>query len=260
MANLLEHLVLDRTGPASATIGMISLPLPRDLPADVRLDAEITGMQPVAWWKRHEKPRRVMAFVVDDKGVPPQLHLIQSKASTTSATSKWKLETRITLERLDFVPHKFQNIEALRGVPAKDCTTVESDLHLSFGDRSIALQFGATGPKGGPYYWQNVQIDRLWQNDAAEAVRVGGVIYNEDTYLWADVYFLLFANGVAHVAAHFVNTKLHIKGYDFQGLPVIRFASDSLNKMDASFPKDGTMFGAGGLKLNLADSAHLASE
>ncbi len=260
MANLLEHLVLDRTGPATATIGMISLPLPRELSGNICLDADTTGMQPVAWWKRQEQPRRVMAFVVDDKGVPPQLHLVQSKKSTTSTTSKWKCETRITLERLDFVPHKFQNIEALRGVPAKDCTTVESDLHLTFRDRRIALQFGATGPKGGPYYWQNVQIDRLWQNDAAEAVRVGGVMYNEDTYLWADVYFLLFANGVAHVAAHFVNTKLHIKGYDFQGLPVIRFASDSLNKIDASFPKDGTMFDVGGFKLNLADSAHMASE
>jgi hypothetical protein len=260
MSQLLEHLVLDRIDLAEATVGMVSLPLPRDH-SELSINHSTTCMQPVAWWTRHEKARRAIAYVVDEKGVPPQLRVVDSKSSSKPASeSKWKLETRITLERLDFVPHKFQNIDALRGVPAKDCTTVESDLHLTFGDRSIALQFGCTGPKGGPYYWQNVQIDRLWHNAAAEAVRVGGVMYNEDTYLWADVYFVLFANGVAQVAAHFVNTKLHIKGYDFQGLPVIRFAGDALKTIDAQFPKDGMMFDAGAFKLNLADSAHMASE
>jgi hypothetical protein len=259
MTKLLDQLLLDRSGPATATVGMVSLPLPQDASEAIRPDHSRCGTQPVAWWVRHQTPRRVMAFVVDDAGVPEQLRLTTEKPAASPSAPKWKIEARITEERLDFVPHKFTNIESLRGVPAKDCTTVEYEMRLNYGDRNIALQFGATGPKGGPYYWQNVQVDRLWQNAAVQAVRVGGVIYNEDTYLWADVFLLLFSNGVAHAAAHFVNTKLHIKGYEFFGLPVIRFASEKLHKLDAHLPKDGAMFDAGAFKLNLADSAHLAS-
>lgn len=262
MANF-ERLVLERMGPASATIAMISLPLPRDAAKNVNLDHAAAATHPVAWWVRHESPRRVMAFVVDDAGVPAQLRVRQGESSSSTAPApqtKWKIDTRITLERLDFKPHKFADIEALRGVPAVDCTTVESELQLTFGERTVAMQFGATGPKGGPYYWQNVQVDRLWHNAVVEAIRVGGVIYNEDSYLWADVFLLLFSNGVAHAAAHFVNTKLHIRGYDFKGLPVIRFASPQLKTLDARVPRDGTMFDTGSLKLNLADAAHLVSD
>ena len=45
----------------------------------------------------------------------------------------WQVEARISREKLDFVPHPFENIAALRGVPAEDCTIVEFVLDLTFG-------------------------------------------------------------------------------------------------------------------------------
>ncbi len=240
MDELIERLELVRFGPAEATVGMVSLPLPRQCAGELRPDHELWGMQPVGWWERGRLPRRALTFVVDDAGTPEKLRLTRGH-NPLEPCRAWQVETRITREELGFVAHRFDHLSDLRGVPAADCTTIEFELLLSYGGRTLGLQFGASGPKGGPYWWQNVQVDRLWANAAAQAVRIGGVIYNEDTYLWADVFLLLFANGVAHVAAHFVNTKLHIEGYNFRGLPVIRFAGDQP-------------------ALNLADSAHLSSD
>src|SRR5215212_6797139 len=124
MPTPIDHLVLDRTGPANATIGIISLPLPRD-GGSLALDHPATGMHPVAWWERNKTPRRAMAYIVDNAGVPEHLRLTNKAAPSTQPASPWTAQAHITLERLDYVPHKFNNIEALRGVPAKDCTTIE---------------------------------------------------------------------------------------------------------------------------------------
>ena len=257
---LLEHLVLERTGPAEATVGMISLPLPRELAADVRIDHPAAAMLPVGWWERNKVARRAIAYVLDDTGVPEGLRLTDGPSPDADPPDAWQFRTEPTLERLSFNPHSFRDVDGLRGVPAEDCLTAQAELRLTFGGRTLALQAGATGPKGGPYYWENVQIDPLWRNPVAQAIRVGGVIYNEDTYLWADLYLLLFRNGVVDVAAHFVNTKLHIKGYDFQGLPVIRLGGDAVQGRSVTLPAGGPRVDLGGTSLNLGDAAILCSD
>ncbi len=262
MQPLINHLVLEGVGPLDATVGMVSLPLPRDVAGGVSIAHPNAAMQPVGWWVRNEVPRRSLAVVVDSKGVPETLRLQQGKAAAPSQPSDgWSVNTRITREKLDFKPAKYSNVESLRGVPAEDCTTVEFELLLGYGGRTVSLQFGATNPMGeGAFYWQNVHVDRLWKHRSVEAMRVGGVIYNGDTYLWADVYLLLFSNGVAHAAAHFVNTKLHIEGYDFQGLPLIRLEAEDLSATDATLPADGARFELGSVRLNLSDAEALCSE
>jgi len=261
MTSLQDHLVLERTGPADATVGLFSLPLPQANANDLSLDHAVAGLQPLAWWRKNQTPRRVLACVVDDAGVPETLSLKSGGATAGTGSRPWTLETRITKQQLEFTAHPFKNIAQLRGVPEHECTTVEYELLLGYGGKTLALQFGSTGPKeGGPYYWQNVQIDRLWENEAAQAVRVGGIIYNEDTYLWADVYLLLFANGVAQAAAHFVTTKLHIEGYDFHGLPLVHFSGDGVQGVTATTPADGARFDLGAVKLNLDDAISLSSD
>ncbi|MHB9106573.1 MAG: hypothetical protein ACYDCO_05895 [Armatimonadota bacterium] len=261
MSHFAERLVLERIGAPEATVGMVSLPLPRETAAALRIDHPASAMHGLAWWERGTLPRRALAFVIDDAGVPETLRVTTAPgAETAPAPSRWELSTRITREKLDYARPKFNDIASLRGVPTTDCTTVEFELQLSYGGRTLVLQPGATEQDGvtGPHYWQNVQIDRLWRNEVVEAVRVGGIIYNGDTYLWADLFLLLFANGVAHAALHFNTTKLHIEGYDFQGLPVVRLAGD-VTPVQAQVPADGLQYDLGGVKLNLADAASLCS-
>ena len=260
MKELKQYPILARIGPAEATVGMISLPLPRAMAADLRIDHPTSAMRPVAWWRRHELPRRSIAYVLDDNGVPDSLGLTDTPVPEQSPSSAWQFRTELTMEREAYKSHSFQDIAGLRGVPAEHCATAQAALHLTFGGRTLIVQAGATGPKGGPYYWESVQIDPLWRTPVAQAIRIGGVMYNEDTYLWADVYMTLFRNGVADVAAHFVNTKLHIEGHDFQGLPLLRLAGDAVAGKSATIPGDGLRFELGGVRLNVADSAILFSE
>jgi hypothetical protein len=257
----LEQVTLQRIGGKGPTVGMISLPLPRELKGQVGINHKAAALQPVAWWERHKVSRRSLAFVVDNAGVPDTLKLTDALKPAAPASTAWKLRTQITTERMDFKKHIFADIASLRGVKAVDCTTVEFELHLTYGGKTLVIQPGATGPNdGGPYYWQNVQVDYLWSNEVVQAVRVGGIIFNGDTYLWADMYLLLFANGVAQATTHFVNRKLHIAGYDFQGLPYINFAGEGLSAKDAKLPTAGMRQDLGLVKLNLDDAAILCSE
>jgi len=266
--DLADRVVLERTGPAEATVGMISLPLPRESANALSLDHPSVGVQPVGWWERDRTPRRVMVFVVGENAVPEMLRLKRGGGRPGRASQAWTVRYNTTFERLPFKKVPAWEYNALRGFPAEDCTLVEGEVLLSYGGRTVSLQFGATGPDegsagpGGVYYWQNVQIDRLWANEVAQAVRVGGIIYNSDTFLWADVYLLLFSNGVAQVSAHFVNTRLAIDGYDFVGLPVIRFSGtvEGAAAAEYALPADGMRWRLGGLDLNLSPAEILCSE
>lgn len=258
---LVDKLVLTSNGPAEATVGMISLPLPRAVAGKLRLDHPAAALQPLAWWEKDTLARRALAVVIQDGGVPATLGVTTRPRQAAPPSAAWTVRTRITKEKLEYTPHKFANIPELRGVPPHECSTIEFELLLSYGGKTLSLQFGATEKDGtgGPHYWQNVQVDPIWQNAAVQAVRIGGVIYNGDTYLWTDLYLLLFANGVAHAAAHFLTTKLHVEGYDFIGLPVVRMSSAGLTPRAAAIPADGLRFDLGAARLNLADAAALSS-
>jgi hypothetical protein len=251
--------VLTRTGEADAEAALFSLPLPRGRGVRLFSAHPRAGVQPLAWWERDKDPRRVLAAVAGK--LPKTLKLTARRpAAAPEAPSPWTLSTPMTLERIPYVPHKFADIDGLRGVPAADCSTFEYALDLTYGGRTLRLQPGATGPGKAECLWQNVQIDRLWRNEAAEAVRVGGIIYNEDTYLWADLYLVLFANGVVSATLHFTNAKLHIKGYDFRGFPYLKIQGGGLKSVEADLPADGWRHDLGAATFNFADTAITCSE
>ncbi len=253
MKNPHAHVVLTRAGEPDAEAALFSLPLPRGRGARLAPAHPSAGVQPLAWWERDTDPRRVLAAV---SGRLPRTLKLKARrpAAEPAAPSPWTLSTPMTLERIPYVPHKFADIDGLRGVPAADCSTFEYALDLAYGGRTLRLQPGATGPGKAECLWQNVLIDRLWRNEAAEAVRVGGVIYNEDTYLWADLYLILFANGVAQATLHYANTKLHIKGYDFRGFPYLKIQGDGVKGVDADLPADGWRHDLGPARFNFADT------
>ncbi len=249
MRDLIPDVVLHRSGPAEATVGLVSLPLPRGWEA-VRVDAAQTGLLPVGWWERGTAPRRSIAYVLAADGMPETLRLTEAPAAAEPSAA-WSLRVVPTITRAWFKPAPYRDIDSLRGIPAEDCATMQGQLELTYGGRTLVVQAGGTGPDGGVYYWENVQIDTLWANAVAQGVRVGGVIYNGDTYLWGDLYCVLFANGVADVTAHFYVSRLHIKGYDYQGMPLLRLAGEAVTPVAAAIPADGTRFTLGALALNL---------
>jgi len=281
MSSIHRNLTLTRTGAPDAVAALFSLPLPPGKAGRLVPAHPCAGVQPLAWWKREVEPRRVLMAITAPAGgqLPAMLHLKagtetddtevvppnessggSGSVPTAMPASPWTLSTPLTTERPSFVPHSFPDIDSLRGVPAADCTTFEYALDLTYGGRTLRLQPGATGPGTAECLWQNVQIDRLWRNAAAEAVRVGGIIYNEDTYLWADLYLILFANGVVSATLHFTNTKLHVKGYDFRGFPYLKIVGAGLKGVEADLPHDGWRHDLGVAHFDFADTAITCSE
>ncbi len=261
--NLFERAVLTRSGDSAASVGLVSLPIPKGQ-SGLRPDFGQVAGQSVAWWKRHEEARRQLFFMVAESGkpLPETVKLTQNSAGTKEVLKAWSLEARITKEQLEFVPRSFYSVAALRAVPYHETTHVEYEVVVKFKGQEIKLQAAATGTDGktGPYVWQNVCVDDMGGNSVCQFFRLGGVIYNSDTYLWADVYLQLFSNGVANVYWHFFNTKLHIEGYDFQGLPVIRITGNDVKPQDQTLPAAGPMHDLGGIKLNFTDALSMCSE
>ncbi|MFA5043468.1 MAG: hypothetical protein WC381_07010 [Kiritimatiellia bacterium] len=263
MKNIYKNLVLTRTGDADAEAALFSLPLPRGKGGRLAPAHPCAGMAPLAWWKRDVEPRRMLTTLSAPEGkrLPKTLKLKSARpAKVPAEPSPWTLSTPLTTERIPYVAHNFPDIDGLRGVPAADCSTLEYALDLAYGGRTLRFQPGATGPGQAECLWQNVQIDRLWRNAAAEALRVGGIIYNEDTYLWADLYLILFANGVVSATLHFTNTKLHIKGYDFRGFPYLKIMGAGLKGVEADMPRDGWRHDLGAAAFNFADTAITCGE
>ena len=118
--SLIDELVLERTGPAEATVGMISLPVPRDLAGRVRIDHPESAMHPVGWWRRHDLPRRLLAWVMDDAGVPEQLRLIAAPPAPSEPSGQWQFRLQPTITREAYTRHDFSKISQLRGVPADE--------------------------------------------------------------------------------------------------------------------------------------------
>lgn len=258
--SLLRLFSAQREGEPDAAAALFSLPVPRcRRPLRIMPRGRFrAGAQPLAAWPEGW-PRRLLVTLSgrSEAPLPDRLRLGVARGAGTPAEGGrgWALRLRPTTERLSYVPHRFADIDRLRGVPASECTTMEFALELSWGGRTIRLQPGATGPGSAECLWQNVMTERLWANDAAEAHRVGGIIYNEDTFLWADLYLVLFANGVVHAALHFFNGRLHIKGYDFRGFPYVKIGGEGLVPMDADIPTDGFRHELGIARFNFRDTA-----
>ena len=123
MQHVLKHLRLRRSGDARARVGMISLPLPRELAGKLRLDHPRSALVPVGWWQRHQLARRAIAYVLDEKGVPETLRLTETPAPAQPTSAAWQARTTLTVERRTFVAHPFTDVDGLRGVPAADCAT-----------------------------------------------------------------------------------------------------------------------------------------
>jgi hypothetical protein len=255
-----KQLKLERVGPATAQAGVVSVPLPADI-ADLAIDHPGAGAHVLACREADDSARRVLVCIADKGGVPDELGVNRASGQPMKRTrAPWNISTPITREKLDFASQIWRKPDHIRGTPVQDCAAVESALELKYGRETIRITAGATGPAGAASPWQNVQLERLWSNDAAEAVRVGGIIYNGDTFLCAHIYLVLYATGVAEASCHFVNTKLHVRCYDFRGIPFIRFEGKQFGRRNLTLPKAGFEHRLGALSLNLQASAALCSD
>ena len=272
-AELLTHvplaLLADEQEAWTATL---SLPLPRAeagqlYAGDAKPDATLNGMaasvRSLGWWERNKVPRRVMVSVSGDKpiGSNPELS-VTPNAANTQEKSPWGIECRL------FKKDKGTKYKVvLRGGSNADSFSEWDDVVLTYKDRSLPLRFGSRREKfhdsaafqSQHDWWQWTQPEVLLDTKALKLVRVGGLLYNEDTFHQCDIFFELFGNGVARIAAHFVNARVIGDGWEYYGIPVIGFTLENSARVETDLDGTKTRFDLGGVKLDTTDGADLVS-
>src|SRR5687767_15597527 len=97
---IVGQVVLERMGDAAdATVGIVSLPLPRDLANRISIDHPSAASHPVGWWVRDEVPRRGLGFVCNATNIPERLALRTSDrvpSRCAQSAPRWSVDTRIT--------------------------------------------------------------------------------------------------------------------------------------------------------------------
>jgi hypothetical protein len=269
-AQLLDNvpLIID-PADVDAWTATISLPIPRsaaeafgdNLP---HVSAGIIGHSKavgrvVAWHERDTIPSRVLYSIASDKPIGAEADMrvgVSSSSLGGVPDSPWTVKAE-TFKRIDYTGYEV----ILRGGSHEKSFSRFQDIVLNYngkdGAKSVALRFGVRRDDTH-HWWQWLAQDTLVDEHGLKVVRVGGLLYNEDSFHFVDIYFELFGNGVARVYAHFVNSRLIGDGWEFFGIPVIGITSDGAASVDTPIDGTKTTFDLGDTKLNIAESTEMA--
>lgn len=257
---------------AEAWTGCISLPLTR---ADAEtlysagaspqftLNGRPAASRAVGWWDRDRIPRRVLLYHAGDSLLGGSV-TVEAKPGQHSASgaSPWSVTDR------PFKTHPGTAYKPiLRGGSNQDSFSEYEDLVLAYKGKEMFLRMGTRRDKfhdsatfqGMHDWWQWTRIETILDTEAIKLVRVGGLLYNEDTFLHCDLFLELYGNGVARAYAHFVNARVIGDGYDYFGIPVLAFGG--VESPAAEIVLDGTQtrFPLGAVRLDIQDSVEYVS-
>jgi len=146
----------------------------------------------------------------------------------------------------------------VRGLPLEETEYEMYQLDLTRENRRLGLRMGLRW-NDRIYWWQFIRADFLQRGPVFDILRVGGPIYNEDTTLQADLYLILYANGVIEAYPHFITHTREGIGTEVRGIPVIAFDAPNTDSMDYVLDGSRGAFGLGPYALDLATSAGYAS-
>ena len=257
---------------AAARIAMVSLPAP--LPESdaapmppAALGDLVTQVQPVGWWPksmagRRGAPRRQLMYALCD-GELPQTLQVGLQAGPGGEYSGPQVSCRI-------ISKKNVGVEL----------TEVNEAVFEFGGRSIGLRLGVRHANEH-HWWEWIRIEELWSGPVCKAVRIGGYIevehFGDETYaeakhvtgarnvhvqnwLRADVFAVMFANGVIQLACRHINNHMFDEGRDqHDALPLIGLTLPNAPAMDVTLDGSETRFDLGGIALNLDDAARAVS-
>jgi hypothetical protein len=258
-------------GEVEAHTVMISLPVPKHEAEalykgspDYAINGNPASAKPLAWWSRDEIPRRVLVYRASDGAIGDSARLRATPGSPAPESQKpWTVAYRPFKEN-PWTGYK----TVLRGGTNAESMSEWDDLVLEYRGKEITLRMGTRRDKfhesaafaGHHDWWQWVRVESLWDSADVQLFRVGGLLYNEDSFLHCDLYLELYANGVARAFAHFVNSRVIGDGWEYFGIPVIAIGSPNAVDVDNVLDGSETRFDIGGVALDIRDSADLIGE
>jgi hypothetical protein len=146
----------------------------------------------------------------------------------------------------------------VRGLPLEETEYEMYQLDLTHQNRRLGLRMGLRW-NDRIYWWQFVRADFLQRGPVFDLLRAGGPIYNEDTTIQADLYLVLYANGVIEAYPHFINHMREGIGTDARGIPVLAFDAPGAEGVDHVLDGSRAEFALGTYTLDMATSAGFAS-
>lgn len=269
-----------------AGVAIASLPLPAQEPAMVAFSGMPSQAVPVAWYPAEEgsgpgEARQVLVMGIADDGAPETVSLAvveESVCVTPRATAaatpdpQWAGPTW-QAAILD---------EKKTGVHMREV----NELVLAHGGRRVGLRLGIELADGGFHWWEWLQVEQLWSGPVCTAMRAAGYIgvttiddedllrldtkdpdswFHRHNWLYAEVYAMVFANGLVKVTARHINSRFFDQGRDLEGfVPVIAFSvpdAADLPEMLLDGSRTDVALGAdpGGIQLDLDRAADLVS-
>lgn len=213
------------TGSADASVAIASFPLPAGFDHAVGFDGLASQAVPIAW-RPDGKPRQMLMLGLADGPLPDALQVTQQPQAhemPARPTPQWTVR----------ILHKKKTGMLMHEV---------NELTLSFGGREVGLRMGMRR-SDGLHWWQWLRVEELWSGPVCRAIRAAGFIaadpvpedffidsarYNtgywlhRHNWLYAEVYALLFANGLVRATARHVNNRFFDKGEEIRDcLPVL---------------------------------------
>lgn len=146
-------------------------------------------------------------------------------------------------------------VPLVRNVPLEETQYEMYQLDLSHPStgQELGLRLGLRH-NGRLYWWQYIRADFIERGPVFSTLRVGGPIYNEESTLQADLYLVLWANGLVEAYAHFINHQRETRPLDLEGIPVIAFSGSSQAEIDISLDGSEPVHCFGDHQLDLGPS------
>ncbi|NUN97163.1 MAG: hypothetical protein HUU16_13430 [Candidatus Omnitrophica bacterium] len=246
-----------RTSPPSGQTASAALPLPREadpafldaLPdGGVRIGGTLVQAQPVGWYEGKSSPRRAILRWTGES-LPETLDGEIQLGSSPGRDAGWSFAYKLVASSSGDPPWK----SAIRNVPLEETSYEMYQLNLSHQGRELGLRLGLRH-NDRLYWWQYVRADFVQRGPVFDLLRVGGPIYNEESSIQADVFLVLYANGLIEAYAHFINNQREGPGVEAHGIPVLAFDIPESGEVNHSVDGARTHFTLGGVRLNLSPS------
>jgi len=237
-AQVLPPLAAASPAQAEAAVAAVPLPAPVDslwwaklVAGDVVADGRRLQAQVVARWP-DGRPRRALLRWT---GMPLEERVAPTADIDPAPrhTAGWEYAYRLVAASADSVPWK----TALRRLPLAETQYEMYQLDLRHGERQLGVRLGLRRA-GQVYWWQFVRADFVARGPVFDLLRAGGPIYNEISTVQADLFLVLYSNGVVEAYAHFCNHQREGAGTDTYGVPVLGFAAPDL--ADTTLVLDGS--------------------
>lgn len=238
--------------PLSARTAVAELPVPRGWRSDL-VEALVQGAvqtqgkrlqgQTVSRWDDGSARRLLLRWTGE---LPEELGSDWRILTQQDAAAGWSYDYRLVAASADTVPW----LTALRDVPLEQTQYEMYELVLAHQGHEVGLRLGLRRD-GRLYWWQFVRADFLQRGPVFDVLRAGGPVYNEETTLQADLYLILYSNGVIEAYAHFTSHQREGEPTGMHGIPVLAFNPPQAERLDHVLRGDRSRFDLGAVQLDL---------